>query len=121
MLRRTELELQRERARANALVLAVLPDSIAKRLRAQPEKRIADRVEGVSLLFADLAGFTPVAHEEDPEQVVAYLDEFVRTFDLMCHTYGVEKIKTIGDAYMAAGGLNGDARSGASRDRPNCA
>jgi class 3 adenylate cyclase len=113
VLRRTELELQRERTRADALVLAVLPDSIAKRLRAQPDKRIADRIEGVSLLFADLAGFTPVAHEEDPEQVVAYLDEFVRTFDLMCETYGVEKIKTIGDAYMAAGGLNGDAKAGA--------
>jgi adenylate cyclase len=113
VLRRTQLELLRERARADALVSAVLPDSIAARLRAQPEKRIADRVEDVSLLFADLGGFTPVAHKENPEHVVAYLDEFVRTFDLMCETYGVEKIKTIGDAYMAAGGLNGDAKAGA--------
>ena len=45
--------------------------------------------------------------------MVDYLDEFVRTFDLMCDTYGVEKIKTIGDAYMAAGGLCTDAASGA--------
>jgi adenylate cyclase len=113
VLRRTQLELLRESARADALVSAVLPDSIAARLRAQPENRIADRVEGVSLLFADLAGFTPVAHKEDPEQVVAYLDEFVRTFDLMCETYGVEKIKTIGDAFMAAGGLQGRSRESA--------
>jgi adenylate cyclase len=112
VLRRTELELRRERVRADALVSAVLPDSIAARLRAQPERRIADRVEGVSLLFADLVGFTPVAHQEDPERVVAYLDEFVRTFDLMCETYGVEKIKTIGDAYMAAGGLHGGSSGG---------
>jgi adenylate cyclase len=82
-------------------------------LRSQPEKRIADRVDGATLLFADLVGFTPVAHEEGAEQVVDYLDEFVRTFDLMCEHYNVEKIKTIGDAYMAAGGLDGDARGGA--------
>jgi adenylate cyclase len=113
VLRRTELDLRRARERTDALLGVVLPDRIARRLRAQPEKRIADRMDGVSLLFADLAGFTPVAHEEGPEQVVAYLDEFVRAFDLMCETYGVEKIKTIGDAYMAAGGLSGDTRSGA--------
>jgi adenylate cyclase len=113
VLRRTQLELLRERVRADALVSAVLPDAIAARLRAQPEKRIADRVEGVSLLFADLAGFTPVAHAEDAEQVVAYLDEFVRTFDLMCDTYEVDKVKTIGDAFMAAGGLHGRSRESA--------
>jgi adenylate cyclase len=113
MLRRTEFELRRERTRANALVSAVLPDAIAARLRAQPDKRIADRVDGVSLLFADLVGFTPVAHDEDPAHVVAYLDEFIRAFDFMCESYGVEKIKTIGDAYMAAGGLDGDTKRGA--------
>jgi adenylate cyclase len=112
VLRRTEHDLERQSERAEALIGVVLPEPIAERLRVAPDKRIADRIDGVSLLFADLAGFTPVAHEEDPERVVAYLDEFVRTFDLMCETYGVEKIKTIGDAYMAAGGLHGGSAAG---------
>jgi adenylate cyclase len=113
ILQRTERDLERQSERAEALLGVVLPEPIAQRLRASPDKRIADRIDGVSVLFADLAGFTPIAHAEPPEQVVAYLDEFVRTFDLMCETYGVEKIKTIGDAYMAAGGLTGDAKAGA--------
>jgi adenylate cyclase len=112
VLQRTERDLERQSERAEALLEVVLPEPIAQRLRAAPDKRIADRIDGASLLFADLVGFTPVAHEEDPERVVAYLDEFVRTFDLMCEAYGVEKIKTIGDAYMAAGGLHGGTVGG---------
>jgi adenylate cyclase len=113
VLRRTELELEREQARSEALVLATLPEPIAKRLRSGKETRIADRIDGVSILFADLVNFTPAAHQEPPEVVVAYLDEFVRTFDLMCQSFGVDKIKSIGDAYMAVGGLGGNARDGA--------
>lgn len=113
VLQRAEADLERQSERADALLSVVLPERIAARLRAQPEARIADRIDTVTLLFADLENFTPVAHAEDPEAVVAYLDEFVRTFDLMCQGYGVEKIKSIGDAYMAAGGLHGNARDGA--------
>jgi adenylate cyclase len=113
LLQRAESELVRQRARAEALVAVMLPDSVARRLRSGKETRIADRVDGVTLLFADLAGFTPVAHAEPPEVVVGYLDELVRTFDLMCDTYGVDKIKTIGDAFMAAGGLRGRSRESA--------
>jgi adenylate cyclase len=113
LLQRAESELLRERARAEALVAVMLPDAVAQRLRSGKETRIADRVEGVSVLFADLAGFTPVAHAEPPELVVGYLDELVRTFDLMCETYGVDKIKTIGDAFMVAGGLRGRSRESA--------
>lgn len=113
VLRRTELELRRERARADALVSAVLPEPISARLRAAPERRIADRIEQASILFADLEGFTTAAHSEPPEIVVAYLDELVRAFDQMRETYGVEKIKMIGDAYMAAGGLRGEGPAGA--------
>ncbi|MEX0591762.1 MAG: adenylate/guanylate cyclase domain-containing protein [Xanthobacteraceae bacterium] len=113
LLQRAESELERQRARAEALVNVVLPDAVARRLRSGEETRIADRIDCVTLLFADLVGFTPVAHTEDPERVVAYLDEFVRAFDLMCDTYGVDKIKTIGDAYMAAGGLHGRGRESA--------
>jgi adenylate cyclase len=112
LLQRAESELERQRARAEALVSVMLPEPVARRLRSGAT-RIADRIDSVTLLFADLVGFTPVAHTEDPERVVAYLDEFVRTFDLMCDTYGVDKIKTIGDAYMAAGGLHGRGRESA--------
>ena len=112
LLRRAEDELERQRARAEALVSVVLPEAVARRLRSGNERRIADRIEKVSVLFADLVGFTPAAHEQPPETVVEYLDEFVRAFDLMCETYGVDKIKTIGDSYMAVGGLNGESVGG---------
>ncbi len=112
LLRRAEDELERQRVRAEALVSVVLPEAVARRLRSGNETRIADRIENVSVLFADLAGFTPAAHEQPPEAVVEYLDQFVRTFDLMSETYGVEKIKTIGDSYMAVGGLHGDSVGG---------
>jgi adenylate cyclase len=113
VLWRTEKELESENRRAEALVSVVLPEPIARRLRSGNETRIADRIEGASVLFADLVSFTAAAHDASPEQVVDYLDEFVRGFDLMCESYGVEKIKTIGDSYMAAGGLNGRARDDA--------
>lgn len=112
LLRRAEDELERQRARSEALVSVVLPEAVARRLRSGNETRIADRFENVSVLFADLVGFTPAAHEQPPEVVVKYLDEFVRTFDLMCETYGVDKIKTIGDSYMAVGGLHGGSVGG---------
>jgi adenylate cyclase len=113
VLQRAENDLVRQSARAEALVSVVLPEPIVERLRSGTAAQIADRVDGVSVLFADLSGFTPVAHAQPPEAVVAYLDDFARTFDLMCSTHGVEKIKTIGDAYMAVGGLQGDSRAGA--------
>lgn len=113
LLHRTEGDLERQSARAQALLDVMLPRPVADRIKAHPDAPIADRIENVTILFADLVGFTPVAHAETPEHVVAYLDEFTRTFDFMCEAYGVEKIKTVGDAYMAAGGLHGKSREGA--------
>jgi adenylate cyclase len=113
VLRRTEMELEGERTRAETLVSVVMPDQVAERLRSGKETRIADRIDGVSVLFSDLANFTPAAHAAAPEAVVDYLDEYVRTLDLMCETYGVDKIKTIGDSYMAVGGLHGSSREAA--------
>jgi class 3 adenylate cyclase len=113
LLRRAEQELERERGRAEALLSVVLPDAVAARLRAEPDRRIADHIEGASVLFGDLVGFTGTAHAATPEEVVDYLDQSVRSFDLMCETYGIEKIKTIGDSYMAASGLHGRSRDGA--------
>lgn len=130
-LRRTEIELENQYARTTALVDTVFPPSVADRLISGTETRIADRVENLTVLFADLVGFTRAAHELPPESVIEYLDDFVRTLDELCRLHGVEKIKTIGDCYMAVGGLNGAheqeaaavgrlalAMLGAQRDRP---
>jgi adenylate cyclase len=109
-LRRAEIELEDQHARAKLLVDTVFPPSIVVRLTSGKEERIADRIDGLTVLFADLVGFTNAARELPPEAVIDYLDDMVRTFDTLCTARGVEKIKTIGDCYMAAGGLNGDAR-----------
>lgn len=104
-LHRTEAELERQYARSSTLVQTILPPRIAERLIAG--QRIADRVDNLSVLFADLVGFTRAAHDLPPERVIDYLDDFVRSFDDLCALHGVEKIKSVGDCYMAAGGLHG--------------
>ncbi len=106
-LRRAEFELEEQRAKSDALVRIVFPSSIAKRLLSGTEHKIADRLDNLSILFADLVGFSSAAHQETPDQVIGYLDEFVRVFDELCERHEVEKIKTIGDCYMAAGGIRG--------------
>lgn len=101
---RTETALDRARARADSLLSNVLPSEIAERLK-EGESRIADRFDGVSILFADVVNFTEFASELTPDEVVAILDEMFREFDGIARRFGLEKIKTIGDAYMAAAGV----------------
>ncbi len=72
------------------------------------ETRIADRHDRVAVLFSDLVGFTGIAARLAPADLVARLDELFSAFDAACAAHGVEKIKTIGDAYMAAAGLGPD-------------
>jgi adenylate cyclase len=112
-LRRAEINLENEYRRSEALITTMIPLSIATRLKSEPNRRIADRIECLSILFADLVGFTNAAQELPPELVVAYLDDLVRTFDALCKQFGIEKIKTIGDCYMAAAGIDGDGPGGA--------
>jgi adenylate cyclase len=112
-LRRAEVNLENEYARSEALVTAMMPASIAARLKFTPDQRIADRIECLSILFADLVGFTKAAHDLPPDQVVAYLDELVCAFDALCERFGTDKIKTVGDCYMAVAGINGDGPGGA--------
>jgi adenylate cyclase len=112
-LHRAEAELENQYARSEALLSAVMPASVAERLKSGTESRIADRIGNLSILFADLVGFTAAAHALPPEQVVDYLDDLVRAFDTLSERHGVEKIKTIGDCYMAIAGRGGDARAGA--------
>jgi len=113
-LRLAERELQEQYARSEALVTAILPSPIAARLKAGRETRIADRVECLSVMFADLTGFTEAARDRDPGEVVGLLDEVVRDFEDLCERYGVEKIKTVGDGLIAVAGLDGNAKKGAA-------
>jgi adenylate cyclase len=112
-LHRAEIELQDQHQRSEALIATVMPPLIAARLKSGREERIADHIEMLSVMFADLAGFTEAARELAPEQVVAFLDTLVRRLDVLCEQHRVEKIKTIGDCYMAAAGFDGDAAQGA--------
>jgi class 3 adenylate cyclase len=109
-LRQAEIGLQAQYVRSAALMNTVFPPSIVARLTSGREERIADRIEGLTVLFADLVEFTEAAHDLPPEEIIGYLDAMVRCFDRLCVEHGVEKIKTIGDRYMAAGGLTGDPR-----------
>jgi class 3 adenylate cyclase/CheY-like chemotaxis protein len=97
-------QLQAEQARAEHLLLNILPRPIAERMK-QGEVNIADHHPDVSVLVADLVGFTTLAAHIGPDQVVYLLNEIFSGFDVLTQKRGLEKIKTIGDAYMAAGGL----------------
>jgi adenylate cyclase len=112
-LHRAEVELQDQHERSEALISAVMPTSIAMRLKSGQEARIADGIETLTVLFADLVGFSSAAHDQPPDRVVAFLDGLVRTFDALAETHQVQKIKTIGDSYMAAAGFDGGAAQGA--------
>jgi class 3 adenylate cyclase len=86
------------------LLLNILPASIADRLQ-HGESMIADRFEEMAVLFADVVDFTPFSARRPPAEVVGVLNEVFTIFDRLADRYGVEKIKTIGDAYMVAGGI----------------
>jgi class 3 adenylate cyclase len=96
--------IERERDRADNLLCNVLPAAIADRLKKDPA-RIAEHFEQVTVLFGDIAGFTPMSAEVSPQDLVAALDEVFTAFDDIAQRHGLEKIKTIGDAYMAVGGV----------------
>ena len=95
-----------EKDRADGLLHNILPSTIAELLMSQPGT-IARRHPDVTVLFADLVGFTPMSAKLPAEQVVDHLDAIFTAFDHLCDKHGVEKIKTIGDAYMVAGGVPG--------------
>jgi class 3 adenylate cyclase len=108
----TDVTAAREVERANAenerLLLNILPQSIADRLR-RGEGVIADRFEEMAVLFADVVGFTPFSSTLSPEEVVVVLNGVFSLFDRLAEQRGLEKIKTIGDAYLVVGGLDGAA------------
>ena len=109
----SERALQDQFEGSERLLLKLLPDSIASTLKSNPSVRIAEGHENVTILFADIVGFTHRTAHEPVGTVVASLDALFRDLDNLAETHGIEKIKTIGDAYMAAAGLTKDDANGA--------
>lgn len=101
---RAEADAARERERSEELLRNVLPEVIADRLKSEPGT-IADSFASVTVLFADLVGFTQLASRVDSRAVVDMLNEIFSRFDRLAVSLQLEKIKTIGDAYMVVGGL----------------
>ena len=97
--------LQLEQERSERLLLNILPGPIAERLK-NSSQTIADGFADVSVMFVDIVNFTRIAEGLSPQQVFSMLNRVFSSFDELAEKYGLEKIKTIGDAYMAAGGLN---------------
>ena len=95
-----------EREKSESLLVSILPTHIAERLKLQLGT-IADGFADVSVMFADVVDFTRLAEELTPNQVVSFLDEVFTRFDKLTAKYKLDKIKTIGDAYMVVGGLEG--------------
>lgn len=96
--------LQEEQRRAEGLLRNILPGPIADRLKHHDEM-IADGYAEVTVMFADIVNFTHVAEGLSPQQVFSMLNRIFSSFDELAERFGLEKIKTIGDAYMVAGGL----------------
>ena len=106
LLARVMRDLEQERARSHDLLRNILPEPIIARLNAG-ERLIADRHDDVTVLFSDVVDFTRISASMPPAEVVSVLNGMFSAFDAACSRLAVEKIKTIGDSYMAAAGLPG--------------
>ena len=95
---KTELAIEREKS--DHLLLSIFPETIADQLR-NSNQSVADSFDNVTILFADIVGFTQYSNHMTPSELVAMLDEIFSEFDALVDKYGIEKIKTIGDAYLA--------------------
>lgn len=99
-----EEELRRQRHRSEQLLLNILPQPIAERLK-KGQQKIADSFSETSVLFADITNFTDLSSHISPTELVELLNQIFSVFDHLVEEYGLEKIKTIGDAYMVVSGL----------------
>ena len=99
-----ERQLDRERLRSDGLLLNILPQAVVEQLKTSPGERVAQAFDEVSVVFVDAVGSTEQAAQASPEVFAGALDELFRRFDEMADRHGLEKIKTIGDAYMAVAG-----------------
>jgi class 3 adenylate cyclase len=103
-------ELTREKKKSDDLLLNILPAETADELKNYG-KTTARRFESVTVLFTDIKDFTRISEILGPEELVSELDHCFKNFDEICMRFGLEKIKTIGDAYMAVGGMPGTNRA----------
>ncbi len=102
--KQAEAALRLEQEKSDRLLLNILPQPIAERLK-QDQSIIAETYTDVTVLFADIVGFTQISSQISPTELVSLLNEIFSTFDQLAEKHGLEKIKTIGDAYMVLGGL----------------
>jgi class 3 adenylate cyclase len=100
----TEAELRHQRDQTEKLLLNILPSPIADRLKEQPGT-IADNLAEVTVMFGDIVGFTELSAQTSPTEMVELLNVIFSEFDHLAERHELEKIKTIGDAYMVVGGL----------------
>ena len=103
-IRKTRDIIQREKSRSDELLLNILPEETAEELKNHGRVS-AKKFESVSVLFADFVGFTSYSEKMSPEDLVKTVDYYFSRFDQAAEKYGLEKIKTMGDCYMCAGGL----------------
>lgn len=103
-LKMTEELYRKEHEKSELLLSNILPEQIATRLK-NGEVLIADRYEETSIMFCDIVGFTKLAQILSPRDLVHLLNEIISTFDFIAERLGLEKIKTIGDAYLVVAGL----------------
>jgi len=96
----------RARAEADSLLANILPEAIVERLKENPDEKVADSVAEASVLFSDLVGVIVLAQQLGAARTVAILDQVVTEFDRLAAAHGVEKIKAIGDGYMAVAGVS---------------
>ncbi|MBT8279933.1 MAG: tetratricopeptide repeat protein [Muriicola sp.] len=103
-IQKTKRIIEKERDRSEALLLNILPEEIAEELKANG-KAEAREFDQVSILFSDFKEFTQTAEKLSAKELVSEINHCFKAFDLICERFDLEKIKTIGDAFMAAGGL----------------
>ena len=103
-IRKTKQIIEEEKERSDALLLNILPEETALELKEKGKVK-AKKYDSVTVLFTDFKGFTSYSEKLSPEALVETIDFYFSKFDAIIEKYGLEKIKTIGDAYMCAGGL----------------
>ncbi|QKJ65184.1 tetratricopeptide repeat protein [Flavobacterium sp. M31R6] len=103
-IKKTNIIIEEERKRSDTLLLNILPEETALELK-ESGKVVAKRFESVTVLFTDFEGFTQYAENLSPEKLVESVDYYFSKFDAIIEKYDLEKIKTLGDSYMCAGGL----------------
>ena len=113
-IRKTKKIIEEEKERSDTLLLNILPEETALELKEKGKVK-AKKYDSVTVLFTDFKGFTSYSEKLSPEALVATIDFYFSKFDAIIEKYGLEKIKTIGDAYMCAGGLHDAEKDPAGR------